>query len=105
MDPNDVILGDEAPVYLDLRLLPLVDVGLLDLEVDALDSSGSAHDFNTTQVRLEVVEHAASFLQESLQSTTASIAYTTPRCIQVLCTMLMMQYIESVEMCSLREYW
>ena len=105
MDPNDVILGDEAPVYLDLRLFPLVDVGLLDLEVDALDSSGAAHDLNTTQVRLKVVEHAASFLQESLQSTTAASAYTTPRCIQVLCTTLTMQYLESVDMCSLREHW
>ncbi len=52
---------------LDLRLLPLVNMLLRDLEVDALDAPGAAHDLDAAEVRFEVVEHTARLLQEPLQ--------------------------------------
>ena len=54
--------------YLNLWFFPLVNVGLLDLEVDAFYAPGAAHDLNTTEVRLEVVEDALGLVQEPLQS-------------------------------------
>jgi len=58
-------------VYLDLRFLPLVDVGLFDLEVDTFNSSRAAHDLNATEIRLKVVQHALGLVQELVQSKTA----------------------------------
>lgn len=47
---------------LDLRLLPLVDVLLLDLEVHAFDALRAAHDLDSTQEGLEVVQDRTSSL-------------------------------------------
>lgn len=64
------ICAGKAEVYLDLRFLPLVNVGLSDLKVDTLDASSTAHDLNAAQVRLKVVEDTLCLLQEPLQPTT-----------------------------------
>ena len=50
---------------LDLRLLPLVQLVLVDLEVDALNLVGRL-DLDPAQEGLEVVENRASRLQESV---------------------------------------
>ena len=65
--------------YLNLRLLPLVDVGLFDLEVHAFDSTGTAHDLDASEVRLEVIQHALGLVQELVQPTRS--ARQTRKCI------------------------
>ena len=67
-DDRDWTVHDWQEFYLDLRLLPLVNVSLSDLKVDSLDAAGTAHDLNAAQVRLKVVEHTLRLLQEPLQS-------------------------------------
>ena len=49
--------------HLDLRFLPLVNVGLFDLKVDPLDAVGAAHDLNAAQVRSKVVQDTLGFVQ------------------------------------------
>ena len=41
---------------------------LLDLKVDTLNPTGSAHDLNSTEVGFEVVEDALGLLKEPLES-------------------------------------
>ena len=67
-DDGDWTVQDWQEFYLDLRLLPLVDVSLCDLKIDPLDAAGTAHDLNAAQVRLKVVKHTLCLLQEPLQS-------------------------------------
>ncbi len=45
---------------------------LFDLEVDPLDASSTTHDLYSAQVGFEVIQHAASLLQETLQSEKSS---------------------------------
>ena len=60
--------------YLDLWFFPLIDVGLFDLKVDTFYASCAAHDFNATEVRLEVVKNTLGLVQELIQSTDKSHA-------------------------------
>jgi len=53
--------------YLDLRFLPLFDIGFVDLEVDTFDTFAATHDFDTSKERLKVVQNATGSLQESSQ--------------------------------------
>lgn len=50
-----------------LRFLPLCPAGLADLKVDPLDSFCTAHDLDSSKVRLEVVQDTVGQLQERLQ--------------------------------------
>ena len=56
-------------LYLDLWFFPLINVGLFDLKVDALDAPCAAHDLDATEVRLEIVQHTLGLVQELVQST------------------------------------
>lgn len=47
-------------VYFDLRLEPLLDVRLVDLEVDALDSRRAAHNFNAACRVIEAQQYSNS---------------------------------------------
>ena len=55
----DAVEEELALGVLDLGLVPLLDAGLFDLEVDALDAARAARDFDAAQVGLEVAEEAA----------------------------------------------
>lgn len=56
-----------SKIYLNLRLFPLLDVWLLDLEVNAFDTLAAAHDFDATQEWFEIVQNTASRFQETGQ--------------------------------------
>lgn len=51
-------------------------MSLCDLKVDTLYAPGTAHDLNTPQVRLKVVEYTLGLLQETLQSATIHTIFT-----------------------------
>lgn len=50
--------------FSDLRLLPLLDVGFLDLEVNALDALVASENFYSAEELLEVVQHRAGCFEE-----------------------------------------
>ena len=64
----DDVVEELALGLLDLRFVPLLDVGLLDLEVDALDAARAAGDLDAAEIGLEVVEEAARLLHEAIEA-------------------------------------
>lgn len=54
--------------FLDLRFLPLVNMGLFDLKVDPFYFVATAHDFNSSQVRPEIVQNTTGLLKEPFKS-------------------------------------
>lgn len=53
---------------LDLRLLPLLNVGVLNFEIDSFDALRAAHNFDAPQKRFEIVQYGAGRFQEACET-------------------------------------